>query len=76
MNSAWINQLNTITDRAQLFLLMRIRYMLMVESGMMDVTNVTVANSATSIPRASIQDPNDNDRVSDRYVEDGFLHPS
>lgn len=36
-----------------------------------DVTNVKVANSDTYIPRASINDPNDNDRVSDRYVEDG-----
>ena len=36
-----------------------------------DVTNVTVCQFATSIPRASIRDPNDNDRVSDSYVEDG-----
>ena len=36
-----------------------------------DVTNVKVANAGTKTPRASIQDPNDNDRISDRYIEDG-----
>ena len=36
-----------------------------------DVTNVRVSNPEAVIPRASIQDPNDNDRISDRYVEDG-----
>jgi len=35
------------------------------------VTNVRVSNPEAVIPRASIQDPNDNDRISDRYVEDG-----
>jgi len=36
-----------------------------------DVTNVRVANSDTKTPRPSIQDPNDNDRLSTRYIEDG-----
>ena len=36
-----------------------------------DITNVRVANAGATIPRASIQDPNDNDRISDRYIEDG-----
>ncbi len=35
------------------------------------MTNVHVANDGTSTPRASINDPNDNDRWSDRYIEDG-----
>ena len=35
------------------------------------ITNVRVANAGATIPRASIQDPNDNDRISDRYIEDG-----
>lgn len=30
-----------------------------------------VANPGASIPRATINDPNDNDRISDRYIEDG-----
>lgn len=71
MNSAWINQLNTITDRAQLVPVDANKVYANGGKWYDDVTNVTVANSATSIPRASIQDPNDNDRVSDRYVEDG-----
>jgi V8-like Glu-specific endopeptidase len=29
-----------------------------------------VANTS-SLPRATINDPNDNDRISDRYIEDG-----
>ncbi|MDR2859607.1 MAG: TonB-dependent receptor [Mediterranea sp.] len=37
-----------------------------------DITNVRVANTATpSAPRAISGDPNDNDRISDRYIEDG-----
>ena len=32
---------------------------------------MVVANPGTKIPRASLSDPNDNDRVSDRYIEDG-----
>ena len=71
MNSAWINQLNTIADRAQLVPVDANKVYANGGKWYDDVTNVTVANSATSIPRASIQDPNDNDRVSDRYVEDG-----
>lgn len=30
-----------------------------------------VMNPGTSVPRAAINDPNDNDRISDRYIEDG-----
>lgn len=30
-----------------------------------------VANPGTKIPRAVTADPNDNDRISDRYIEDG-----
>ena len=71
MNSAWINQLNTIADRAQLIPVDANKVYANGGKWYDDVTNVTVANSPTSIPRASIQDPNDNDRVSDRYVEDG-----
>ena len=36
-----------------------------------DVTNVKVANAGTKNAACSIQDPNDNDRISDRYIEDG-----
>ena len=30
-----------------------------------------VANPETNIPRATLADPNDNDVISDRYIEDG-----
>lgn len=35
------------------------------------IDNVRVKNPGTKIPHTSINDPNDNDRISDRYVEDG-----
>jgi len=36
-----------------------------------DPTNVRVANPGATLPRATTGDPNDNDRLSDRYIEDG-----
>ncbi|MFZ6012675.1 MAG: SusC/RagA family protein, partial [Bacteroidota bacterium] len=36
-----------------------------------DINNVQVSNPDTDIPRATYQDPNQNARVSDRYIEDG-----
>ena len=36
-----------------------------------DPTNVQVANKGATLPRATTGDPNDNDRLSDRYIEDG-----
>jgi hypothetical protein len=36
-----------------------------------DINNVQLKNPNTSMPRATINDPNDNDRWSDRYIEDG-----
>lgn len=71
MNSAWSNQLNSIADRAILIPVDADKVYPEGTNWYDDVTNVTVANPATSIPRASIQDPNDNDRISDRYIEDG-----
>ena len=71
MNSAWTNQLNTIAGRAQLVPINADKVYADGSNWYDDITNVTVANPGTAIPRASIQDPNDNDRISDRYVEDG-----
>lgn len=71
MNSAWENQLQSVTDRA---ILEPIDANKIYPSGQYwydDVTNVKVANPDAVLPRASIQDPNDNDRISDRYIEDG-----
>ena len=36
-----------------------------------DPTNVRVSNPESKLPRATTGDPNDNDRLSDRYIEDG-----
>lgn len=71
MNSAWSNQSNAIADRAMLVPIDPEKPY--PDGGWWydDVTNVRVDNPNTSIPRASIQDPNDNDRISDRYIEDG-----
>ena len=71
MNSAWTNQLNTVMGRA---ILEPIDPDKVYADGSMwydDVTNVRVANPGATIPRATLNDPNDNDRHSDRYVEDG-----
>ena len=71
MNSPWTNQLNAVNGRAQL---VPINPNKVYEDGTMwynDVSNVMVANPGASIPRATINDPNDNDRISDRYIEDG-----
>ena len=79
MNSPWSNQLNTVLDRAQIVPIDPNKdYSAgVVVNGVTiynwydDITNVRVANAGATIPRASEQDPNDNDRISDRYIEDG-----
>lgn len=71
MNSAWENQLNSVTGRARLEPIDPDKVYPSGQYWYDDVTNVRVSNPEATIPRASIQDPNDNDRISDRYVEDG-----
>lgn len=71
MNSAWENQLNSVTGRARLEPIDPDKVYPSGQYWYDDVTNVRVSNPEAVIPRASIQDPNDNDRISDRYVEDG-----
>ena len=71
MNSAWENQLNSVTGRARLEPIDPDKVYLAGQYWNDGVTNVRVSNPEAVIPRASIQDPNDNDRISDRYVEDG-----
>lgn len=36
-----------------------------------DIDNVQLANPGKNVPRAIQSDPNNNSRISDRYVEDG-----
>lgn len=65
MNSPWVNQHKSVADRAQLVPINE------VDGWYDDITNVKVANPGTKTPRATLTDPNDNDRVSTRYIEDG-----
>ena len=71
MNSAWTNQLNSVNDRAKLVPIDPDKAYTDGGAWYYDITNVRVANPGTKTPRASINDANDNDRISDRYVEDG-----
>ena len=71
MNSVWTNQHVSIQDRARLEAIDPNKQYPAGESWLWDVTNVRVSNPDTKTPRPTIADPNDNDRLSDRYVEDG-----
>ena len=80
MNSTWTNQLTDVNDRAVLTAIEPNKdYSAGVDRGdgqniwawYDDIRNVQLKNPATTMPRASINDPNDNDRWSDRYIEDG-----
>ena len=71
MNSVWYNQHISIADRARLEVVDPGKTYTGSDTWQTDVYNVQVANPNTKTPRPSIADPNDNDRLSDRYVEDG-----
>jgi hypothetical protein len=80
MNSAWTNQLVEVLDCIRLEPIDANKdYSAGVDRGdgtlvwnwYDDITNVRIANPDAGLPRASINDPNDNDRWSDRYIEDG-----
>ena len=66
MNSPWSNQLVDVNNRT------RLKPANGVYSDMWynDISNVVAAN-LSSTPRAAINDPNDNDAWSSRYIEDG-----
>ena len=71
MNSVWVNQHMSIQSRARLAEIDPAKQYPTGESWLNDITNVRVVNADTKTPRPTIADPNDNDRLSDRYVEDG-----
>ncbi|MBQ7420254.1 MAG: TonB-dependent receptor [Prevotella sp.] len=80
MNSTWTNQLVDVNNRAILEPIDPTKdYSGGIDRGdgqliynwYDDITNVQLKNPDTRMPRASINDPNDNDRWSDRYIEDG-----
>lgn len=64
MKSSWSNFSTDVLDRARL-------QAIDPNIGLNDITNVRVSNLDAKLPRASLNDPNDNDRISDRYIEDG-----
>lgn len=67
MSSVWTNQFTDVENRA----------ILTTKDGSKpaywynNISNVIVANPDASLPRASINNPNDNDAFSSRYIEDG-----
>lgn len=71
MKSAWTNQLNSVNDRAQLVPIDPNKVYPAGQYWYNDIENVRVSNWKTKTPAARLNDPNDNDRISDRYVEDG-----
>lgn len=66
MRSAWSNQMKEVTNRAVLEPIGTA-----VDGWWNDIDNVQVKNPGTDIPRGTFSDPNENTRVSDRYIEDG-----
>ena len=74
MKSAWANQPASVLDRTRLVAIDSEKTYDgtgNVWNWFEDPTNVQVANPGATIPRATTGDPNDNDRLSDRYIEDG-----
>lgn len=77
MLTGWNNQLRTVTDRAVLEPINSGKSYPATVNGVTvynwfeDITNVQTSNPDATIPRAIANDPNDNDRISDRYIEDG-----
>lgn len=64
MHSGQLNQLATVNDRTTVNIID-------AEGSLTDPTNFRIDNFNPSLPRATATDPNDNRRISDRFVEDG-----
>ena len=78
MESMWNNQLQDAVDRAKLGAIDAGEtypyvnsYGTTLNGYYEDIDNVRVKNPGTNIPRAIAGDPNDNNRISDRWIEDG-----
>ena len=67
MNSVWTNQQGSVRDRARLVPADGVYS----DGWFSNIENVVVENKGTMIPRITQNDPNDNDRLSTRYIEDG-----
>ena len=74
MKSAWANQPTSVLSRTKLAPIDSEKEYdgtNNVWNWYEDPTNVKIANPGSKLPRATTGDPNDNDRLSDRYIEDG-----
>lgn len=72
MNSTWTNQLQSVVSKRARLEPIDPTIVYADGSKWFDhIDNVRVKNPGTKVPHTSINDPNDNDRISDRYVEDG-----
>ena len=77
MTSTWNNQLKVVTDRAVMAAIDPAKTYPITQGGNTiwnwfdDITNIRVTNPDTNVPRAMYNDPNDNNRISNRYIEDG-----
>lgn len=72
MNSTWTNQLQSVVSKRARLEPIDPTIVYADGSKWYDhIDNVRVKNPGTKVPHTSINDPNDNDRISDRYVEDG-----
>jgi TonB-linked SusC/RagA family outer membrane protein len=71
MKNAWVNQTVSVFDRARLVPIDTEKTYPDGGAWYDDITNVKVANPGAVIPRTTFNDPNDNDAISSRYVEDG-----
>ena len=74
MKSAWANQPASVLDRSKLVAIDSQKTYdgtNGVWNWYEDPTNVKISNPNSKLPRATTGDPNDNDRLSDRYIEDG-----
>ncbi len=74
MKNAWANQPASVLNRSRLAPIDPAKTYdgtANVWNWYEDLTNVKISNPSATLPRATTGDPNDNDRVSDRYIEDG-----
>ena len=74
MKSAWANQPTSVLERTKLAAIDPEKTYDGTNNQWAwynDINNVRIANPGAKLPRATLNDPNDNDRVSDRYIEDG-----
>jgi len=78
MSDMWTNQLQTSVNRAKLEPIDPDKtypfvneYGITINNWFDDIDNVRVSNPDTDVPRAIAGDPNENNRISDRYIEDG-----